>query len=198
MKRPTQSDLNSAASTNTLTTLFGSLFFLAALVAAFGLMVGEEARWDDKVTAYLLIGGFIAWFMYLVRSGSSRMKSSVEEANKAHGSNFRLDKAFGFSSGTDLVMFDTEAKKIMFNKFRGKCVWVFDFAQVSKWTILWKEEIKVQGNAVTTKTNNYQIQFFLNDLQTPSITMGVGKYSADDWSHKIGLILSGQKLPDQK
>ncbi|MBC3920063.1 hypothetical protein H8L32_21530 [Undibacterium sp. CY18W] len=196
MKRPTQSDLNSAAATNTLTNLFGGVFFLTAAAMAFGLIVGGDSRWDQKLTAYVVIGGFIAWLTYLVRSGDRRRKSAVEAANKAYGSNFRLDKAFGFSSGTDLVMFDTEAKKIMFNKFHGKCVWVFDFAQVSKWSILWKEETKVQGNAVVTKTNNYQIKFFLDDLQTPSVTMGVGKHSAEDWSHKIGLILSGQKLPD--
>ncbi len=199
MKRPTPYDISTSAASHTLATLFGTVYFLVCVVTAFVLLVGGIEKWTEKLFAILIIGGFIVWIRYISKQGKTRALSVLTSVNQEYGTKFESGKSIGFAREEDYTLFDPDSKKILFMKYNGHCVWVVDFAEISNWDILWNEKVKLQGDTFKVKDNNYRFRFYLNDLESPIVTMKVGSgTAANEWSHRINLLLAGKKLPDQK
>ena len=199
MKRPTPYDISTSAASHTLATLFGTAYLLVCIVTALILVFGGMEKWTEKLVAFLIIGGFIVWIRYIGKQEKNRLALALSSVNQEHGTTFQVGKSLGFTREEDCTMFDPEARKVLFMKYNGHCVWVVDFSEISNWDILWNEQVKLQGDVYKVKGNNYRFKFYLNDLEATSVTMKVGSNAAaDDWSHRINLLMAGKKLPDKK
>lgn len=164
----------------------GLLFLVVGLVLIFG-----DAP-DRRLWTMLVVS--LAWLVLYFYTNQRRLRSTLKSIDAAYGTEFNGNQPVGFRHLGDMVMFDSKMKKVLFLKHYSRCIWMFNYADIESWQLSWDEK----SGATRIIEDNFRFLFELKDIDTPTIKMYVSmsRPSAEAWSHRIGLILRGEKLPD--
>ncbi len=164
----------------------GILFIVMGLI----LLFGDSA--DRRIWTMFGIG--FAWTGLYVYFNQRRLKSVLKLVDATYGTQFYGDHQVGFHQEGDMVLFDSKMKKILFLKYYSRCVWIFNYSDIESWRMSWDEK----SGATRILESNFAFLFEIKDIETPTIKMCVSmsRAAAESWKQRIGLILSGEKLPE--
>lgn len=190
MKRPSVSRQFVCALLSRVIDMISMGAGLLALVC--GLMLIFADAPDRHI--WTLFGICFAWVVLYFYSNQRRLRSTLKSIDAAYGTEFNGDQPVGFRHLGDMVLFDSKMKKVLFLKHYSRCIWMFNYADIESWQLSWDEK----SGATRMIEDNFRFLFELRDIDIPTIKMYVSmsRPSAEAWSHRIGLILRGEKRPE--
>jgi hypothetical protein len=113
----------------------------------------------------------------------------LAKVNKAHGLAFSKNGTTVFGWKGILMFFDQANRKIMV--YDNGSYTLHDFSYLTGWKLTWQESLGERGS----KYSNVRIEFRTSDIKRPLIRIPVfSKTQADEWDHRLALILWGKTL----